>query len=203
LHDVEVDTPADNEVLAYDSASSLWKNQTAAEAGLAAASHTHATADVTSGTFDIARIPTGTTSTTVALGNHGHTIANVTGLQSALDGKAASSHTHAIADVTDLQTTLDAKAVAGSNGTPYRMAAGLTSTFAGSTTITFPTSRFSVAPIVTATPSTAGSQMTSATVSGVTSTGATLYGWNGTSANSTARAVYWQAIQMTSGAAAG
>lgn len=42
--------------------------------------------------------------------NHSHTIANVTGLQSALDGKAASSHTHAIAEVTNLQTTLDGKA---------------------------------------------------------------------------------------------
>lgn len=37
LHDVLLDAPAsiaDNEVLAWDSASSLWKNQTAAEAGL-------------------------------------------------------------------------------------------------------------------------------------------------------------------------
>ena len=35
MHDVEIDTPADNEVLAFDSASGLWKNQTASEAGLA------------------------------------------------------------------------------------------------------------------------------------------------------------------------
>lgn len=34
LHDVVLDSPADNEVLAFDSASGLWKNQTAAEAGL-------------------------------------------------------------------------------------------------------------------------------------------------------------------------
>jgi hypothetical protein len=35
LHDVLIDiTPADNELLAYDTASSLWKNQTAAEAGV-------------------------------------------------------------------------------------------------------------------------------------------------------------------------
>lgn len=40
---------------------------------------------------------------------HGHAIADVTGLQTALDGKAAASHTHAISDVTNLQTTLDAK----------------------------------------------------------------------------------------------
>lgn len=48
LHDVLIDTPADNEVLAYDNASGLWKNQTAAEAGLAPASHTHAMGDLTS-----------------------------------------------------------------------------------------------------------------------------------------------------------
>ena len=40
---------------------------------------------------------------------HTHTIANVTGLQTALDGKAASSHTHTIAEVTGLQTALDSK----------------------------------------------------------------------------------------------
>jgi Major tropism determinant N-terminal domain len=34
-HDVLIDTPADNEVLAYDSTSGVWKNQTASEAGLA------------------------------------------------------------------------------------------------------------------------------------------------------------------------
>jgi hypothetical protein len=38
----------------------------------AAATHTHAASDVTSGTLSIDRIPTGTTSTTVALGNHTH-----------------------------------------------------------------------------------------------------------------------------------
>jgi len=39
LHNVEIDgTPADNEVLAYDPVSGLWKNQTASEAGLLVAS---------------------------------------------------------------------------------------------------------------------------------------------------------------------
>jgi hypothetical protein len=48
LHDLNIDgTPADNEVLAYNSADDTWINQTAAEAGLAAASHTHAISDVT------------------------------------------------------------------------------------------------------------------------------------------------------------
>jgi hypothetical protein len=40
---------------------------------------------------------------------HSHTIANVTGLQTALDGKSDVGHSHAIADVTGLQTALDAK----------------------------------------------------------------------------------------------
>ena len=46
--------------------------------------------------------------------SHTHTIANVTGLQTALDGKAASSHTHTIANVTGLQTALDGKQASGS-----------------------------------------------------------------------------------------
>lgn len=40
---------------------------------------------------------------------HTHTIANITGLQDALNGKAASSHTHTIANVTGLQAALDGK----------------------------------------------------------------------------------------------
>lgn len=46
----------------------------------------------------------------VADDSHNHVIANVDGLQTALDGKAASVHTHVISDVTNLQTTLDGKA---------------------------------------------------------------------------------------------
>ncbi len=38
------------------------------------ASHTHIASDVLSGTFDIARLPVGTTSTTVAVGNHTHNV---------------------------------------------------------------------------------------------------------------------------------
>lgn len=54
----------------------------------AAASHVHAAADVTSGTLDIARIPTGTTSGTVATGDHTHS------------GYAAAVHEHSGADIT-------------------------------------------------------------------------------------------------------
>ena len=47
LHDVNAGSPVDNDVLAWDNASSMWTNQTAAQAGLAAASHTHAMANLT------------------------------------------------------------------------------------------------------------------------------------------------------------
>jgi Phage tail repeat like len=52
--------------------------------------------------------------TLLARANHTGTqaISTVTGLQTALDGKAALAHTHAIADVTGLQTALDSKAPA-------------------------------------------------------------------------------------------
>lgn len=42
--------------------------------GKAASAHTHAAADINTGTLDIARIPTGTSASTVALGNHTHSI---------------------------------------------------------------------------------------------------------------------------------
>jgi len=46
LTDVIITTPADNELLAYDLATTNWINQTAAEAGLSVAGHTHALDDL-------------------------------------------------------------------------------------------------------------------------------------------------------------
>ena len=49
--------------------------------------------------------------------SHTHTIADVTGLQSTLDGKAASSHTHTMANITDLKAMTGAtSAAAGKAG---------------------------------------------------------------------------------------
>lgn len=56
LQDVVITTVVDNEVLAYDSTSGNWINQTAGEAGLAVAGHTHDASAVVTGTFDNARI---------------------------------------------------------------------------------------------------------------------------------------------------
>ena len=47
LLDVVITSVANNEVLAYDSGSSDWINQTAAEAGLSATGHTHVEANIT------------------------------------------------------------------------------------------------------------------------------------------------------------
>lgn len=59
-----------------------------ANLGAAAASHTHDASDIDSGTLDLARIPTGTSSDTVALGDHAHS------------EYAAASHNHAASAIT-------------------------------------------------------------------------------------------------------
>lgn len=51
LHDVNAGSPADNNVIAWDSASSMWTNQTASQAGLATASDLAAKAPLASPTF--------------------------------------------------------------------------------------------------------------------------------------------------------
>jgi hypothetical protein len=60
--------------LAHTHAQADVTNLVADLAAKAATTHAHSGADITSGTVPIARIPTGTSGTTVALGNHGHTI---------------------------------------------------------------------------------------------------------------------------------
>lgn len=61
LTDVSVDPAvADDHTLLYNSTSGLWESSAIPASA------------ITSGTFDIARIPTGTTSSTVSLGNHTH-----------------------------------------------------------------------------------------------------------------------------------
>ena len=52
-----------------------------------------------------------------AAAGHNHTIDALTGLQTALDGKAAAGHNHTIDALTGLQAALDGKAAAGHNHT--------------------------------------------------------------------------------------
>lgn len=73
LHNVLIDgTPADNELLAYDLASGLWKNQTAVEAGLAELSGATFTGDIAVNGGDIT-----TTATTASLFDTNATTVNI------------------------------------------------------------------------------------------------------------------------------
>jgi hypothetical protein len=94
---------------------------------------------------------------------------------------------------------------------PYAVASGtVASTTGGSVTVTFPTSRFSVAPIITATVFEA-TKPAIFTLSSATSTGFNGFVWASQDAASpfnnfvgaNGRTVYWMAIQMTAGTAAG
>jgi len=46
---------------------------------------------------------------TLAVGSHTQAVSTITGLQTALDGKASSAHTHAVADVTGLDAALSGR----------------------------------------------------------------------------------------------
>jgi hypothetical protein len=66
----------DGKVAKWDETNTEWVSISASEVG-----HTHSGADITSGTVAFARLPTGTTSSTVAIGNHTHTMADITDLR--------------------------------------------------------------------------------------------------------------------------
>lgn len=121
VHDVTITTPADNEVLAYNDASGTWINQTAAEAGLASASHTHTLANITDVTASAAEVNVldGITATTTELNYVDGVTSNV---QTQLNGKAATSHTHTSSQITDLTTNV----VSRTNGTVATAATGST-----------------------------------------------------------------------------
>lgn len=75
--------------------------------------HNHAAADTNSGTFDIARIPTGSTSSTVSLGNHTHT---PTAAQTN-EYTTAGQHTYSIpANATAFQITMIGPGGGGGSG---------------------------------------------------------------------------------------
>jgi len=123
-----------------------WDNVTGKPATFAPSAHTHAASAISDSTAAgrtlLTAVDSAAQRTALALGNvdntsdvnkpvssatqtalngkantaHGHIIADVTGLQTALDGKqvagsyAAAVHTHVIGDTTGLQTALDGKA---------------------------------------------------------------------------------------------
>ena len=97
--DATLNNPASNEVLGYDSITSMWTNMTPASGSVTSVA----------GKTGIVTL----TKTDVALGNVDNTSdANKpisTATQTALNGKANTSHVHTIANVTSLQTELDAR----------------------------------------------------------------------------------------------
>ena len=105
-------SPDDLDLFQYKTSNNKYHWVTFAEAGVAAASHTHSGADITSGTVAFARLPTGTTSSTVAIGNHTHSGADITsgtvGFSYLPTGTTSSTvaignHTHTIEDITDFK----------------------------------------------------------------------------------------------------
>ena len=112
LSNVTITSNSSGEILKWSG--TAWINNTLAEAGIAAASHNHSAANITSGTLAVARGGTGIAS--YGTGNYirasaATTLQQRTPAEVLSDiGAAAASHTHAISDVTNLQTTLDGKA---------------------------------------------------------------------------------------------
>lgn len=127
-----LDDAAASATSAHNSANEAltYRTQAAGSASSAANSATNASASATSAANQATAAANSATAAANSAASinpanfapavHTHTIANVTGLQTALDGKAASSHTHTIANVTGLQSALDAKiGDAPSNGNQY------------------------------------------------------------------------------------
>ena len=80
---------------------------------------------VTSGTLDIDRIPTGTSGSTIALGNHGHATADITGLDAALAGKVDTTDLDEYVTGDDLAAGLATKQDSGDYATNPDLTAGL------------------------------------------------------------------------------
>lgn len=90
-------TPADNEVLAYNTGTAQWINQTAAEAGLATSSHAHALADLSN-----VVITSVADNEVLAYNNATSQWVNQTAAEA---GLATSGHIHALADLSNVVIT--------------------------------------------------------------------------------------------------
>jgi hypothetical protein len=227
LSNVTITTNSSGEILKWNG--TAWINNTLAEAGIqpagsyltgnqtvtlsgdvtgsgaTAITTTLANSGVTAGTYKSVtvdlkgRVTAGTNPTTIA--GYGITDAYTeTEVNSLLSTKANTSHTHTVSQITDIQ-------LPGSAGIPFRMAAGSASNGTAllvngqeGFTLTFPVGRFTQAPIMTGS---ASSPRHTVSFTGISSTGFTINMRNVSDATGTAYSYYWQAIQMTSGAAAG
>ena len=85
------------------------------------------------------------------------------------------------------------------DGIPFKMIAGSSTGVVASQAITFPASfTTGVTPIVVATVGSNATSTTSATISGASATGFTVYLWSGAVANAVSRGITYLAFQMTS-----
>lgn len=107
---------------ARDVGVSSWNDLTDKPSTFPPATHTHAASDITSGTLAITRIPTGTTSTTVCLGNDARLS----------DARTPASHTHGnLSNAGAIGTASGVPIITGTNGVLQAGAFGTTAgTFA-------------------------------------------------------------------------
>lgn len=102
-------------------------------------------------------------------------------------------------DISNTSNGVGTELTPGLGGVPFRMAAGIATVGSNSpVSVTFPASRFSVAPVVTVTGNSGW-----AWISNLTSTGVVVYQTTSWGGASQAGSMYWTAVQMTSGAAGG
>ena len=92
-----------------------WSSITGKPSTFTPSAHTHSASDITSGTLAIARIPTGTTSSTVALGNHSHSQYLTS---SSLSGYATQSWVNSQGFI---KSATDTKNTAGSTNTSSKL----------------------------------------------------------------------------------
>lgn len=94
-----------------------WNEISGKPSTFSPSSHTHSASDITSGTLSISRLPTGTSSTTIALGNHTHGTDDVTALTGYSEGSSTSTLTSSMtlnAALASLQNQIQTKQPSGS-----------------------------------------------------------------------------------------
>jgi hypothetical protein len=215
--DVDIETPADNEVLAYDSTSGTWINQTASEAGLALVADPTFTGTVTAPLLRL----TNTNDVSLSSTAHALQIGDSSTINLRIDNNEVMALNNGSPATLYLQTSGGILSIGQSspatvnlsnsriNAThyPYAMSAGRTTMSGTGTTtvtraITFPAGRFSQAPIITCNFDVGTTRYVNA--NSITSTGFTMVARDrNDAAISDTQPYSWQAIQMSSGSAGG
>lgn len=220
LHNVSIPTPADNNLLTYDNATSLWTNQTADQANVV----DKTTAQTIAGNKTF----TGVTDVAGGLSQDGNQILNgsdtwlrttgQTGWYSTTYGGGwymtdgtwirAYNGKNVYSPGTIQAGTIYSEGRNYSPHTPYAVATGSSvinfsaSTTSATLTVTFPVGRFTVAPIIVV--SSAGSPRFVGAAASSSTTGFQLTGYRASDEAITgATTMHWHAIQMTSSTAAG